>query len=309
MDTLHGYHILREFSTENAGLSRWSFGEKEGRQFFIKEFLTPVYPDNLAELSPETVERKKKICMDFYAEKSIFYRELGKCRTGNNVIVQDFFREGSHYYIVTEKVDAVSTDPQFVSQLGDEQKMTIIRAVLYSVSALHGAGIVHADLKADNILIKETEDGFYTAKIIDFDAGFFSGHNPSEVQGDFVYMAPETFLAMQGNDMPLTEKIDIFALGILFHQYWTGELPKFKAVYQYAFEAMLYQSKLILSPCIPDSLQTVLMLMLERRPMDRIEAVNALRMLNENAAEVDSSPQRQSRLKKSKGFYRPQDIN
>ena len=56
MDTLHGYHILREFSTENAGLSRWSFGEKEGRQFFIKEFLTPVYPDNLAELSPETVD-------------------------------------------------------------------------------------------------------------------------------------------------------------------------------------------------------------------------------------------------------------
>ena len=48
---LHGYHILAEFSTENAGLSRWTFCEKGGRTFFIKEFLSPVYPVHQGELS------------------------------------------------------------------------------------------------------------------------------------------------------------------------------------------------------------------------------------------------------------------
>lgn len=310
MSTLHGYNILNDFSTENAGLSRWTFCQKDGREFFIKEFLTPVYPDDTNDLSPKIIERKKKVCENFFAQRSVYYRELAKCRTGNNVIVQDFFREGSHYYIVTDKIDAVKVEPQFVSKLGDEQKITIIRSILYSISALHSVGIVHADIKSDNIMIKETSDGFYTAKIIDFDAGFFVGNNPSDVQGDFIYMAPETFLRMQGEDILLTGKVDVFALGILFHQYWTGELPAFKPDYQYAFESVLDQSELKLSYRIPDPLRSILKLMLEKEPDNRINAIDALEKLS-GGMKTDTIPDhtRQSRIKKSKSFYRPQDLD
>ncbi len=308
MYMLHGYHILAEFSTENAGLSRWTFCEKGGRTFFIKEFLSPVYPVHQGELSARSVERKKKVCETYYAKKSQFYKELEKCRTGNNVIVQDFFRDGSHYYIVTDKIDSVGSDPKLISKLGDDQKTTIIRSILYSIAELHRRRIVHADIKADNVLLKETADGYYAAKIIDFDAGFLEGDEPEEIQGDFVYMAPETFLRMQGESVSLTGAIDMFALGILFHQYWTGELPKFSSEYQYAFEAILNGSTLNLSLRIPDAIRTVLEKMLAKDVNSRISPSDAL-MLIKGARNVSDVPlqQRASRLKKSKEFTRHYD--
>ena len=309
MSTVNGYEIEGDFSTENAGLSRWAFCRKGGRKYFIKEFLSPVYPDG-GKLSPQIVARKKKVCDDFFAEKSLFYKTLERCRTGNNVIIQDFFREGSHFYIVTDIINTISTKPQFVAQLNVEQKLTVIRAILYSVASLHSAGIVHADLKADNVLIKQTQDGFYTAKIIDFDAGFFVHKIPPEVQGDFVYMAPETFLRIQGTEVSMTEKIDIFALGILFHQYWTGELPGFKKEYQYAFEAVLDQSELRVSYRVPDPLRSVLRQMLERVPKNRISATDALKMLEAwSTGNQISAPAGQAKLKFSKGFHRPTDLS
>ena len=91
---VNGYRIQGEFTTENAGLSRWAFGEKNDREFFIKEFLTPVFPDPAADLSPRILERKRKVSLDFYRRKSRFYQALERCRTGNNVIVHEFFLEG-----------------------------------------------------------------------------------------------------------------------------------------------------------------------------------------------------------------------
>lgn len=292
MTVLNGYRVPGEFTTNKAGLSRWAYCEKEGREFFIKEFLTPVYPEYTEELSPRIVERKQKICDRFFSERSRFYHALGNCRTGNNMVVLSFFREGSHYYIVTEKVDALDAGPAFVAMLGDEQKLTLIRALLYSVAALHRQKIVHADLKPDNVLLKPTTDGFYTAKIIDFDAGFFSGQEPEEVQGDFVYTAPETFLKMQGEASGLTGKIDVFALGLLIHQYWTGKLPVFPSDYQYAFEAVLNGEELRMDPGLPERLRAVLAGMLERDPEQRISAEEALMRLG-NRLKINLGDRRQ----------------
>lgn len=273
---VNGYRIQGEFTTENAGLSRWAFGEKDGREFFIKEFLTPVFPEPTADLSPRILERKRKVCLDFYRRKNRFYQALERCRTGNNVIVREFFLEGTHYYAVTEKIDSIGRDPSLVEELEDQKKLTVIRAVLYSVAALHRENLVHADMKPDNILLKATGDGFLTAKIIDFDAGFFSGEEPDEVQGDFLYLAPETFLKMRGEAGGLTGAIDIFALGLLFHQYWTGELPHFDGDSQYAFEAVLNGEELRLDGRLPESLRGVLRGMLEADPLRRITAQQAL---------------------------------
>ncbi|NJK84070.1 MAG: serine/threonine protein kinase, partial [Saprospiraceae bacterium] len=43
-DIIKGYRIVKDFSTAGGGLSKWSFAEREGKEYFIKEFLSPKYP-------------------------------------------------------------------------------------------------------------------------------------------------------------------------------------------------------------------------------------------------------------------------
>ena len=72
MSVIKGYKLLGELSAQNAGFCQWGFCEKSGREFFIKEFLTPVYPEDTSELSAKVIERKRKVCDDFYSKKREF---------------------------------------------------------------------------------------------------------------------------------------------------------------------------------------------------------------------------------------------
>ena len=319
MSAINGYRLKGELTTQNAGFCQWGFCEKDGHEFFIKEFLSPVYPVDKGDLSQQVIERKRNLCNQFYNEKKAFYDTLQACRSGNNVVILDFFRSGSKYYIVTDKVNVKGTDPKLISQLSEDKRKVFLKALLFSVWIFHGAGIVHADLKPDNILLKETVGGYYTGKIIDFDAGFLVNSVPSEVQGDFVYLSPEVYLKMAEEEAIITEKIDIFALGLLLHQYWTGELPTFSKEYKYAFEAVLDDAQINISNRIPTSLRDQIGRMLDKNPTQRPSAdkvLNTIQALDgipnkepEPAQSFESwSVSKEGTVRTYRGFYVPKDL-
>lgn len=323
MKTIHGYELKGELTSQNAGFCQWGFCTKGGHEYFIKEFLDPKYPVDRELFTPEAFERKVKICDDFFKEKTRFYQTLEKCRTGNNIIIQDFFLEGTKYYIVTDRVEPTTLTLKEVSCLSSAKKEALIRSILYSIASLHEAGIVHSDIKADNILLKETPDGFITAKIIDFDAGFLLDAPQSTVKGDFVYLSPEAYLKMKGENIVLTEKIDIFALGLLFHQYLTGELPKFPEEDRYVCLSLLNGNEVALSNALPPFYSSIIMNMLSVRPEDRRSAREILNLFGaenqktgrdnkvvDKEVERDTTVETQtggSGLKKT-GFYVPKDL-
>lgn len=280
MDTVNGYQIRKPFSSENAGFCRWAIGEKHGRAYFIKEFLSPKYPADDCGLSEKTIAKKRAECEKFYNRKAKLYQAIQQCRTGNVVIIQDFFREGSKYYAVTEQVKAENLSLSQIAALPENKKMTLIRAILYSFSVLHSKAIVHSDVKPDNILVKRTENGFYTGKIIDFDASFLETEAPEEIAGDQVYLAPETRRRMMEEPVSVTTKADIFALGILFHQYWCGELPGCPKEYDYLFEAVLDGAEVTLSEKLPEGLREQIGRMLLENPERRPGAEQILRELS-----------------------------
>lgn len=274
MAEVNGYRIIGELKCNNSGYSKWGFARKNGIDVFIKEFLSPIYPLDATVLSREQILRKREICNKFEAEKKTFYAELNKCSTGNIVTVTDFFRCASKYYMVTEKVDAAAISPESISRFPIEQKVLIIKIILHCMRSLHGHGIVHGDIKPDNILFKKTQKGTYTAKIIDFDSSFLEAkppENEEEFQGDMVYLAPESllFIAEEEGGI-LTRKVDIFALGVLFHQYLSGEIPGFdREKYDYAFEAVLDGCELNINSTIPAGFRELLKRMLDRDPDKR----------------------------------------
>ena len=79
-DVLNGYTILEDFKVVGAGLSKWTFAERGGRQFFIKEFLSPTYPDDDAPGSEKTKAKKRARCAVFEAITAASSPRSPRCR-------------------------------------------------------------------------------------------------------------------------------------------------------------------------------------------------------------------------------------
>ena len=234
-DILNGYRILEDFKVVGAGLSKWTFAERGGRQYFIKEFLSPTYPDDDAPGSEKIKAKKRARCAAFEAHHRGVQRALAPLSAygGNLIVTLDFFRWGAKYYKVTEKVDAEGLSSADVTALGLRAQLVLMKTVAHSLKILHDLKIVHSDLKPSNVLIKRTELG-YTTKLIDFDNAYIAGRPPppEEIVGTINYYSPELLGYIQEAGVAPGElgvASDIFALGLIYTEYLTGAPPPFDA--------------------------------------------------------------------------------
>lgn len=231
-EVINGYTILQDFVVAG-GRSKVSFAEKGGKEYFIKEFLAPKYPIPESPGSEKIKAQKRKACEDFEKHQVELNKKIAsKVSTGGNLVFAvDFFRYGTCYYKITEKVDTLSLSPKEISKFDWESTLLIAKCICPSLRVLHGLDIVHGDLKPDNILIKKTSSGF-SAKLIDFDDSYFSKNPPKkeDIVGTPEYYSPELGAYITDEDdiiapSTLTTKSDIFTLGIILCEYFTGSKP------------------------------------------------------------------------------------
>jgi serine/threonine protein kinase len=101
----------------------------------------------------------------------------------------------------------------------------IMLALCGAMSYAHRKGVIHRDLKPDNILVDSQAGGMI--KVADFGvAGFVNGPrfrltNPSEGFGTDLYVAPEQRDHAKSSDA----RADIYALGAILYETLTRELP------------------------------------------------------------------------------------
>ena len=236
-DVINGYRILEDFKVVGAGLSKWTFAERGGREYFIKEFLSPTYPDAAAPGSEKTKTRKRARCAAFEAHHQGIQRALAPLSAygGNLIVTLDFFRWGAKYYKVTEKVDAAGLSPADVASLPFRTQLVLLKTVAHSLKILHDLEIVHSDLKPSNVLIKKTELG-YTTKLIDFDSSYLAGRPPppEEIVGTINYYSPELLgyiqeAGVRGDELGVQS--DVFSLGLIYTEYLTGKPAPFDPVH------------------------------------------------------------------------------
>src|ERR671913_2278828 len=142
-DVINGYTILEDFKVVGAGLSQWTFAERGGRQFFLKQFLSPTYPDDAAPGSPRTKARKRARCAAFEAHHRGIQAAMAPLTSygGNLIATLDFFRHGAKYYKVTEKVDTAGLEPRDVARLGFPAQLVLLKTVAHSLRILHNLDI------------------------------------------------------------------------------------------------------------------------------------------------------------------------
>ncbi|HEY0636864.1 MAG TPA: protein kinase [Pseudonocardiaceae bacterium] len=229
---LRGYTVTTRPTNDGAGKCLWAVAERDGEQFFVKEFLDPKRPVAGSMGSPESIGLRLAQCAEFERRHQAVMSRIDPddLDAGNLVVAVDFFAEGTRYYKVTRLLrPADLTD---TSRLTPRQRAVLLGTLCDSLGLLHRLDIVHGDLKPQNILLhRPAGSGLYTAKLIDFDDSYVSGDPPSrdEVGGDARYLAPEWLRYVRGErdtgPERLTTAVDVFALGLVVHTYLTGALP------------------------------------------------------------------------------------
>ena len=304
-EIMNEYELLAPFQNKDAGFSRWTYAIKNDKKYFLKEFLDPVYP---TDTSPSLELRKQRIyeCEEYEKKKRKMYETVNNASCGNMVRISEFFRYDNHYYIATEKIEGQNISMENILDLSYDDRFLICKTIAFEMLNLHRAHIVHADIKESNILIKRTEKGRMVGKIIDFDASFFENDPPQsedELGGDQVYLSPEACQFICGDSVELTCSIDVFALGLLFHQYLTGKLPLFDSLeYDYAFDAVLDKQQLELEPTLAPQLQMMIQGMLECDPDKRFSMETVYSMLCEMDPDIENNDINNEEEKSSDDF-------
>lgn len=103
----------------------------------------------------------------------------------------------------------------------------VVAGILQGLAYLHEKGIVHRDIKPQNILMHKTAN-IWTAKIADFGLAkqLNQGLVSSKLLGTMEYMAPEQFdVRKYGKNRQLSTNVDLWSLGGILYEMFLGELP------------------------------------------------------------------------------------
>jgi serine/threonine protein kinase len=275
-DVVGGY-VLTTDPREGGGHSQWAFARKDGTEFFIKRFLSPTYPLPDGPGSAKIKAEKRARCEDFERHHRWVTSALRPIsgEGSNLVITKEFFRAQAHYYKVTSKVDVGDIGPKHIARMPRDSQILIMLTASHSLDTMHRAGLVHGDVKPENLLIKPHSRGF-AVNVIDFDNCFAARKPPAanDLVGDPTYYSPELlqYIIGKGAAAQVDEKNDVFALGLVFWQYLAGSRPVLPDDFAYAAEAV--QDSVVLSlpkraakdPVLAELVQSMLVQRSAERP-------------------------------------------
>jgi serine/threonine protein kinase/outer membrane protein assembly factor BamB len=175
-------------------------------------------------------------------------------------------------------------------RIGAQEVTYLARQVLGALAAVHAVGVVHRDLKPDNIFLENTPDGV-RAKVLDFgiakeSQGITSLTATGTIVGTAHYLAPE-----QARDSRTVDpRSDLYAMGVIVFESLSGQMP-YEAETVPELIAKMYteppRSLGALAPGVPLSLQRIVHACLAREPNERpASAQQMLEMLDAATAET-----------------------
>jgi serine/threonine-protein kinase len=165
-----------------------------------------------------------------------------------------------------------------VGELPVEQAIRILTEVVDALAAAHSAGVVHRDIKPDNVMLSGRHAlvmDFGVAKAVSEATGRHQLTSAGVALGTPAYMAPEQAAA----DPQLDHRVDIYAVGTMGYELLAGRPPFTGGSSQEILAAHMTRAPESISvrrPAVPSALAAVIMKCLEKRPSDRYQTAEEL---------------------------------
>ncbi|MEQ1569483.1 MAG: serine/threonine-protein kinase, partial [Myxococcota bacterium] len=239
-----------------------------------------------------------------------FFREAKLCSRlthPNTVRIYDYGKTADDvYFIAMEYLEGRTLTALLREEgpLDPLRAVTLVMQVCASLAEAHGAGLVHRDLKPDNLIVTRHAEGREFVKVLDF--GIVKDlHSAAElpteagvVYGSPGYMSPEQIL-----EQPLTPRSDIYSLGAILYKMVTasglfGSANPVAALTRHVTTQPLSFAAANPSVQVPATLEWVTLQCVAKRPEDRfasmVEFGRALRVceLELRGIAADSGPLR-----------------
>lgn len=223
-------------------------------------------------LSPDLEYDEQELLQRFKREINLNRR----IKHPNVARIHDFGTSGDYPYITMEYVPGLDlrTLIHREGRLSPLHAISIIRQIALGTEAAHRLGIIHRDLKSQNVMVEETG----AVAILDF--GLARGKKTDGITLDSImigtphYMSPEQALGR-----PTDAQSDIYSIGVMAYECLTGQVPftgdsplviAMKQVQENVPEAPL------LAPEIPQKLREIVLKSLAKRAEDRFPSAAEL---------------------------------
>lgn len=175
-------------------------------------------------------------------------------------------------YYACERVVGVQDLRDVFRTLPLAERVGLVRDAAAAVGHAHSRGVVHRDLKPDNLLVDE--EG--VIRVADF--GLATAEDLERLTrtgalvGTPTHLAPEQWRALQGERVPIDPRSDVWALGVVLYEALTGELPFEGASWMELSARILAatpRAPSTISPEVPRALQNVCLRALSLDPAQR----------------------------------------
>ncbi len=202
---------------------------------------------------------------------------LSALRHPNLVRVIDFgkFSDRDEYFYTMEYVNG----KDFFDAVGSFSSEILVKLFIQLVQALgyiHASGILHGDIKSENIMVYHDEKGNPNIKVMDFGLAVRKDENiklKQTLSGTLEYMAPELF-----QKAPVTFSTDLYAVGILMYWALTGKAPFYGSPDDIKSGHLRTLPKRFsaLGVDLSDKLESVIFRLLSKDPLERFASCEEL---------------------------------
>ena len=211
MPHVAGYRLLRVLG--HGGMSTVYLAEQEslGREVAIKVMLPEALAD---EVSRRRFENEARTVARLEHPHIVGIFEVGRTDAGLPYYAMPYLARGhlgQHSFFENQADDAAE----------ETRVIAILRALLAALDYAHARGVVHRDVKAENVLFDDAQ----RALLADFGIALRKGNSPRVTTaglavGSTAYMAPE-----QARGEEVDGRADLYAVGVLAWEMLTGDLP------------------------------------------------------------------------------------
>ena len=146
----------------------------------------------------------------------------------NIIGIDDFGQLGDgRIYLCMELLDGAPLNEMIKEPMPADRLLNILIQTGHGLAAAHAKGIVHRDMKPENIFVTRGPNGEDVPKLLDFGIAKVAGQDGQNnltrtgtIFGTPFYMAPEQALG-QGVDA----RVDVYAMGVITYEVFSGSLP------------------------------------------------------------------------------------